>query len=112
MSVTLVQVLLVFAILMTATTRFPAPVAETVMLTVVAVPTESTASADAWTNANAMAYALATQRHFELAAFHTSPTSSRFVLTVVEGSVTVDDSNEDPQVIALAAVPVMAIQSV
>jgi hypothetical protein len=53
-------------------------------------------------------YTEATQRHLPVATFHTNPTSSRFVDTVVVGSVTVDDSNDAPQVvIAIAVVPVM-----
>ena len=41
-----------------------------------------------------------------------NPTSKRFVDTVVVGNATVLASNEDPQVIALAAVPVIAIHNV
>ena len=56
-------------------------------------------------------YADATQRHVVVAAFQTNPISRRFVVTVVEGKVTVEDSNDAPQVIAIAVVPVIAIQS-
>ena len=52
------------------------------------------------------------QRHLEVAEFHTKPTSRRLVVTVVVGSATVEASKLAPQVIALAAVPVMAIQRV
>jgi hypothetical protein len=41
-----------------------------------------------------------------------NPTSNRFVETVVVGRATVEASKEAPQVIALAAVPVMAIHNV
>ena len=50
--------------------------------------------------------------HLEVATFHTKPTSNRAVVTVVVGSATVLASNEAPQVIALAAVPVIAIHNV
>lgn len=43
--------------------------------------------------------------------FQTKPTSKRAVPTVVVGNVTVDDSNEVPQVIPTAAVPVMEIHN-
>jgi hypothetical protein len=56
-------------------------------------------------------HATATQRHLEVAAFHMKPTSRRVVVTVVVGSVDVDDSNDAPHVIATAVVPVIAIQS-
>jgi len=56
-------------------------------------------------------YAEATHRHVVDATFHIKPTSRRFVVTVVVGSVTVDDENLPPQVIAIAVVPVIEIQS-
>jgi hypothetical protein len=56
-------------------------------------------------------YALATQRHLLDTLFQQNPTSSLSVETVVVGRVTVDDSNEAPQVIARVAVPVIEIQS-
>ena len=40
------------------------------------------------------------------------PTSKRLVDTVVVGKVTVEASNEDPQVIARAPVPVIEIHNV
>jgi hypothetical protein len=46
-----------------------------------------------------------------VATFHTKPTSRRAVVTVVDGSVTVDDSNLAPHTMATAAVPVMEIHS-
>jgi hypothetical protein len=46
-----------------------------------------------------------------VAAFHIKPTSNLFVLTVVVGNAIVEASKEAPQVIALAAVPVIEIQS-
>jgi hypothetical protein len=57
-------------------------------------------------------YATATQRHLDVTVFHTNPTSNLAVDTVVDGSETVEASNEDPHVIARAAVPVIAIHSV
>ena len=55
-------------------------------------------------------YALpdAIQRHLEVTAFHTNRTSSRWVVTVVVGRGT-RASNDEPHVIARAAVPVIAI---
>jgi len=44
--------------------------------------------------------------------FQTNPTSNLAVVTVVVGNATVLASNDVPQAIALAAVPVIAIQSV
>jgi hypothetical protein len=44
-----------------------------------------------------------------VAAFHIKPISILFVVTVVVGNVTVDDSKLAPQDIVLAAVPVIAI---
>ena len=52
------------------------------------------------------------QRHFDVTEFQTKPTSSRAVVTVVVGKAIVLASNDAPQVIALAAVPVMAIHKV
>jgi hypothetical protein len=49
--------------------------------------------------------------HFEVTVFHTKATSNLAVVTVVVGSATAPASNDVPQVIALAAVPVIAIQS-
>ena len=46
-----------------------------------------------------------------MTVFHTKPTSSLAVVTVVVGKATVEDSKLAPQVIARAAVPVIAIQS-
>ena len=51
------------------------------------------------------------QRHLDVAAFHINPTSSLLVDTVVVGSITVELSNEAPQVIAIAVVPVIEIHS-
>lgn len=51
------------------------------------------------------------QRHFEVAAFQTNPTSRRLVDTVVVGRATVEASKDEPHVIALAAVPTIYIQS-
>ena len=56
-------------------------------------------------------YALATQRHVVVATFQTNPTSSLLVVTVVDGSVTVDEEKDAPQVIAIAPVPVIEIHS-
>ena len=52
-----------------------------------------------------------TQRHVEVATLHTKPTSRRLVETVDVGRVTVDDEKDAPHVIAMAVVPVIAIQS-
>ena len=56
-------------------------------------------------------YALpdAIQRHLEVTAFHTNRTSSRWVVVVVVGKATAPASNDEPHVIARAAVPVIAI---
>ena len=55
--------------------------------------------------------AVATQRHLDVAASQTNPTSSRLVDTVVVGSGTVDASKLVPHAIVTAPVPVMAIHS-
>lgn len=55
----------------------------------------------------AIFYALAMQRHLLDSVFHTKPTSRRVVDTVVVGNATVLDSNDDPQVMATALVPVI-----
>ena len=53
------------------------------------------------------------QRHLLVTVFQINPISKRVVPLVVVGSGSfVDASNEEPHVIALVAVPVMAIQSV
>jgi hypothetical protein len=56
-------------------------------------------------------YAVATQSHVVEATFHTKPTSRRVVVTVVVGNAIVDAVNFAPQVIAIAVVPVIEIQS-
>lgn len=50
--------------------------------------------------------------HLQIEPVQMNPTSRRLVVTVVVGRATVEASKEAPQVIALAAVPVIAIQSV
>ena len=57
-------------------------------------------------------YADAMHLHFDVTVFHTNPTSSRAVVTVVVGRATVLASKLAPHVIARAAVPVIAIHSV
>lgn len=47
-----------------------------------------------------------------VSVFQKNPTSRRAVVTVVVGSVTVEDSNDVPHVIATAVVPVIDILSV
>lgn len=54
----------------------------------------------------------ATHLHLLVTVFHTKPTSNLAVVTVVVGRATVEASKEAPHVMALAAVPVIAIQRV
>lgn len=49
------------------------------------------------------------QRHLLVAEFHLKPTSNLLVETVVVGNAILEDSKDVPHVIALAAVPVIAI---
>lgn len=51
------------------------------------------------------------QRHLEVTVFHMKATSKRVVETVVVGKVAAPLSNEEPHVIALEAVPVIAIHN-
>lgn len=60
---------------------------------------------------SAISYALATHLHVVVATFHTKPTSSLSVVTVVVGRAIVEAENEAPQVIAIAPVPVIEIHS-
>jgi hypothetical protein len=56
-------------------------------------------------------YATATQRHADVATFHTKPTSRRIPDKVFTGKNTVDDSKDAPQVMLIRSVDVIEIHN-